>query len=111
MSRAELDWLCVRIPDTPRSRFGVRPPADKRKVVGGTFWILHNAAKWKGFPRRFGSKSTVHRWFQKWVADGLFEEILRTAGSLVEERDGYRLYECFIDATFSKGRAAAQESA
>lgn len=111
MSRAELDWLCVRIPDTPRSRFGGRPPADKRKVVGGTFWILHNAAKWKGFPRRFGSKSTVHRWFQKWVADGLFEEILRTAGSLVEERDGYRLYECFIDATFSEGRAAAQESA
>ena len=104
MSREELDWLCERIPDAPKNRLGGRPCADKRKVVAGIFWILDNGAKWKDLPRRFGSKSTVHRWFQKWVADGLFEEILRSAGSLVEQRDGYRLYECFIDATFSKAK-------
>ena len=104
MSREELDWLCERIPDPPKSRFGGRPCADKRKVVAGIFWVLDNGAKWKDLPRRFGSKSTVHRWFQKWVADGIFEEILRSAGSLVEERDGYRLYECFIDGTFSKAK-------
>lgn len=30
---------------------------------------------------------------------------MRDAGELVEERDGYRLYECFIDATFSKAKS------
>ena len=55
---------------------------------------------WKDLPKRFGSKSTVHRWFQKWVKDGVFETIMRDAGRCVEERDGYRLYECFIDGTF-----------
>ncbi|MCB9851882.1 MAG: IS5 family transposase [Phycisphaerales bacterium] len=46
----------------------------------------------------------MHRWFQIWVRDGVFETIMRDAGRLVEERDGYRLYECFIDGTFCKAR-------
>jgi transposase len=100
----QLNWLLERIPDSPKSPKGGRPAADKRKVVRGVFWMLDNGAKWKDLPRRFGSKSTVHRWFQKWVRDGVFEAILRDAGRCVEERDGYRLYECFIDGTFSKAR-------
>jgi transposase len=100
----QLDWLLERIPDSPKSPKGGRPAADKRKVVRGIFWMLDNGAKWKDLPRRFGSKSTVHRWFQKWVRDGVFEAIMRDAGRCVERRDGYRLYECFIDGTFSKAR-------
>jgi transposase len=100
----QLDWLLERIPDPPKNPKGGRPPEEKRKVVQGIFWMLDNGAKWKDLPRRFGAKSTVHRWFQKWVADGLFEAILREAGRCVEERDGYRLYECFIDGTFSKAK-------
>jgi transposase len=65
---------------------------------------LDNGAKWKDLPRRFGTKSTVHRWFQSWVRTGIFENIMRDAGRCVEERGGYRLYECFIDATFSKAK-------
>jgi len=100
----QLNWLLERIPDPPKNPKGGRPPEEKRKVVQGIFWMLDNGAKWKDLPRRFGAKSTVHRWFQKWVSDGLFEAILRDAGRCVEERDGYRLYECFIDGTFSKAK-------
>lgn len=100
----QLEWLADRIPDAPRSARGGRPPADKRKVIRGIFWILDNGAKWKDLPRRFGSKSTVHRWFQTWVREGVFERIMREAGRCVEERGGYRLYECFIDGTFSKAK-------
>ena len=100
----QLDWLLERIPDRPKSPKGGRPPEDKRKVVRGIFWMLDNGAKWKDLPRQFGTKSTVHRWFQKWVAEGVFEAILRDAGRCIEERDGYRLYECFIDGTFCKAR-------
>jgi transposase len=104
LTEEQLDWLAERIPDASRSPLGGRPPADKRKVIRGIFWILDNGAKWKDLPRRFGSKSTVHRWFQTWVRDGVFERIMREAGRCVEERGGYRLYECFIDGTFSKAR-------
>jgi transposase len=104
LTEEQLDWLLKRIPDPRKSPKGGRPPADKGKMVQGIFWILDNGAKWKDLPRRFGPRSTVHRWFQTWVRDGVFETILRDAGRCIEERDGYRLYECFIDATFSKAR-------
>ncbi len=104
LTKEQLNWLVERIPESPRSPKGGRPPADQRRVVRGIFWILDNGAKWKDLPRRFGSKSTVHRWFQTWVKDGVFESIMRDAGRCVEERDGYRMYECFIDGTFSKAR-------
>lgn len=64
--------------------------------------MMDNGAKWKDLPREFGSKSAVHRWFQAWVRDRVFENLMREAGRCIEERDGFKLYECFIDGTFAK---------
>jgi transposase len=100
----QVDWLCERIPDPPRSSRGGRPPADKRRVIRGIFGILDNGAKWKDLPAEYGSKSTVHRWFKKWGEEGVFEAIRRDAGRCVEEREGYKLYECFIDGTFAQAK-------
>jgi transposase len=100
----KLECLCDRVPDAPVSPKGGRPQVPKREALSGIFWILDNGAKWKDLPRAFGSKSAVHRWFTTWVKAGVFETIMREAGRLVEERGGYRLYECFIDATFSKAK-------
>src|SRR5262245_23636019 len=100
----QLDWLAERIPDHIVSAKGGRPPADKRQVLRGIIWILDNGAKWKDLPRQFGSKSTVHRWFQVWTRAGIFEQIMRKAGRCIEERGGYRLYECFVDGTFAKAK-------
>ena len=97
-------WLLERIPDAPLSPKGGRPPLDKARVLAGIFWILDNGAKWKDLPREFGAKSAVHRYFQRWVREGVFERLLRDAGRVVEERGGFRLYECFIDGSFAKAR-------
>ncbi|NOG53803.1 MAG: transposase [Planctomycetes bacterium] len=107
LTSEQLDWICERIPDPPKNPLGGRPPLDKRKAVGGIFWILDNGAKWKDLPRRFGSKSAVHRYFQQWVQEGVFEQIMRDAGRCVEERGEYRLYESFVDGTFCKARGVA----
>ena len=104
LTDSHLDRLLARIPDSPRNPMGGRPAADKRQVLRGIFWMLDNGAKWKDLPAEFGTKSTVHRWFQTWVREGVFENIMRDAGRVVEERGEYRLYECFVDGTFSKAR-------
>ncbi len=104
LTDAQLDWICEQIPEAPRSPKGGRPPADKRKMVQGIFWILDNGAKWKDLPVEFGPKSTVHDWFHRWARAGVFERIMRKAGRCVEQRGGFKLYECFVDATFSKAR-------
>jgi transposase len=56
----------------------------------------------EGLAARVRGKSAVHRCFQRWVREGVFERMLRDAGRVVEEREGFRHYECFIDGTFSK---------
>jgi transposase len=99
-----LDWLCQHLPKMPRNPRGGRPPTDPRQVLAGIFWILDNGAKWKDLPRTFGSKSAVHRWFQHWTEQGVFERMMRAAGRCVEQRHGYKLYECYIDGTFAKAR-------
>ena len=104
LTEAQLDWLAQRVPDAVVSPKGGRPAMDKRKALRGVFWVLDNGAKWKDLPREFGAKSAVHKYFTTWVRSGVFENIMRDAGELVEERNGYRLYECFVDATFSKAK-------
>jgi len=104
LADAELDMLATLLPDHPVNPKGGRPPTDQRKAIGGIFWILDNGAKWKDLPTQFGSKSAVHRSFARWVKLGAFEALLAALGSIVKERKGFRLYECYIDGTFSKAK-------
>ena len=101
---SQLDMLCELLPDHPDQPKGGRPRSDKRKVIGGIFWILDNGAKWKDLPKEFGSKISVHRAFQRWVEMGAFEGFLAHVGSMVEERNGFRLCGCHVDGTFSKAK-------
>ncbi len=96
--------LCEILADPPSRPEGGRPRSDKRKAIAGIFWILDNRAKWKDLPVEFGTKSSVHRAFQRWVHMGAFESLLAEVGNRVEERNGFSLYECYIDGTFSKAK-------
>lgn len=100
----QLDMLCELLPDHPPRPKGGRPRVDKRKAIEGIFWILDNGAKWKDLPTEFGTKSSVHRAFQRWVQMGAFETMLSEIGSMIEDRQGFKLYECYVDGTFSKAK-------
>src|SRR5437667_12910741 len=51
-----------------------RPRADLRRVVEGIIYRLRSGCQWNQLPERYGSDSTVHRWFQRFVADGVLEQ-------------------------------------
>ncbi len=100
LSEEQLDILEDLVPDfapSPRE-------AASGSETAGIFWLLDNGAKWKDLPKQFGSKSSVHRWFLAWVKARVFEDIMWSMGRLVEEEGHYRLYECFVDGTFSKAK-------
>jgi putative transposase len=52
-----------------------RPRADLRGVLDGVIYRMRSGVQWEHLPRQFGAKSTVHGWFQRFVDDGVLEEI------------------------------------
>jgi putative transposase len=58
----------------PRAPTG-RPRADLRLVLDGIIYRLRSGVQWNQLPRAFGADSTVHGWFQRFVADGVLQEI------------------------------------
>jgi transposase len=58
-----------------RTKSGGSRPLDFRAILNGIFYLLKTGCQWQYIPRCYGSKSTIHEHFQKWVAAGIFSEI------------------------------------
>jgi putative transposase len=68
----------------PPKCHGGRPRIDLRAAFNGVIFRLRTGCQWNKLPGRFGDDSSVHRWFQRWCRDGVFERIWAV---LVEECD------------------------
>jgi len=47
------------------------------QLVGGIFWIVKTGAQWRALPENFPPRSTVHRWFQKFIKEKIFLHVWR----------------------------------
>ena len=52
-----------------------RRHADWRKAINGIIFRMRSGCQWDQLPRKFGPKSTVHGWFQRWCAGGIMQRI------------------------------------
>lgn len=68
----------------PPARTG-RPRVDLRRVVEGVIFRMRSGCQWNRLPERFGDDATVHRWFQRFVKDGVLEELWAALLSECEE--------------------------
>lgn len=71
----------------PPARTG-RPRVDLRRVIDGVIFRLRSGCQWNRLPERFGDDATVHRWFQRFVKDGVLEELWAVLLSECEELGG-----------------------
>ena len=62
-------------PARPKSRG--RTPLDQRQVFNGMLYVLRTGCQWKMLPRKYGSGSSCHRYFQAWVRRGVFRKLWR----------------------------------
>ncbi len=67
----------------PRKPTG-RPPAHWRTMLNGIIFRMRSGCQWDQLPAKYGPKSTVHDWFQRWAEGGILEKIWAV---LVEECD------------------------
>ena len=70
------EWELIQDVFPPPAKTG-RPPADRRKVLDGIFWVLRTGAPWRDAPEEFGPWNTLWDLFDKWNTSGIFDEILR----------------------------------
>ncbi|MBV8311450.1 MAG: IS5 family transposase [Planctomycetaceae bacterium] len=70
-------------PPPPKSHGG-RSRIDWRAAINGIIFRLRSGCQWNRLPKHFGDDSSVHRWFQRWCRNGVFEKIWAV---LVQECD------------------------
>ncbi len=52
-----------------------KAPVPFRNVLDGILYVLRTGCHWNALPKEYGSGSTAHRGFQKWVGEGVFDKI------------------------------------
>ncbi len=65
-----------------------RPRTDLRKAFNGIIFRMRSGCQWNQLPKMFGDDSSVHRWFQRWVRDGVFEALWAGLITDCEELEG-----------------------
>lgn len=67
---------------------GGRPQSDERKIFSGIIYILRTGSQWGEVPRIYGTKSTVHRYFQQWTEAGVFTKLWEQGLQRYDQRQG-----------------------
>ena len=100
------------IPSPQRKHDGRgRPRRNPRDVLNGILWVLRTGAPWKDLPQRYPPHQTCHRWFQTWVRQAVFKQILTELGEDLYQRGGIDIRETFIDGSFSPAKKGVIVSA
>jgi transposase len=53
-----------------------RPNHDHRQTINGIIWVLKSGAPWRDLPERYGKVGTVSSRFYRWVAAGIWQQVL-----------------------------------
>lgn len=65
-----------------------RRPRDRRELLNAMFWVLRTGAPWRDIPAEYGPWKTVWNFFDQWVGDGTFENMLSRLREHVAPDDG-----------------------
>ena len=88
-----------------------RPRVDARRTLDAILFRMRSGCQWDQLPRRFGPKSTVHDWFQRWAAGGIFEKIWALLVEECEELHGVQWKWQAADGALGKARLGGIQSA
>jgi len=70
-----------------RTKPGGSKPLPFRKIMNGILYLLKTGCQWNMIPGCYGSKSTIHEHFQRWVNAGVFDKVFNDC---LKEYDEYK---------------------
>src|SRR3954447_4333478 len=92
----------------PRKATG-RPPAHWRRTLDGIIFRMRTGCQWSELPAKYGPKSTVHDWFQRWAAGGGLEEIWAVLVAECDDLGGVQWDWQAADAMLGKARFGGEK--
>lgn len=87
-----------------------RKPLPWRQVIDGIFYVLRTGCQWKAAPAEFGSGSSLHRYFQRLVAKGIFARLWRIALEEYDELEGIQWNWQSIDGAMTKAPLGGEKN-
>jgi putative transposase len=88
-----------------------RPRADLRRVLDGVIFRMRSGCQWNRMPERYGDDATVHRWFQRFVRDGVLEELWAVMARECDELGGVNWRWQAADGCMGKSRFSGEKRA
>jgi transposase len=68
---------------------GGRKPMSSRRVFEGIVFVLRTGCQWKALPKeRFGSASSIHKYFRQWLRVGFFLALWRAGLAEYDDMEG-----------------------
>jgi transposase len=93
-----------------RIRGGGRKPIPYRQVFEGIVYVLRTGCQWKALPKeRYGSPSSVHGYFVRWMKAGFFLSLWRAGLAEYDEMEGISWQWQSIDGSMIKAPMAREE--
>ena len=86
-----------------------RKVANWRKMLNAIIFRMRSGCQWDQLPERFGPKSTVHDWFQRWAKAGLMERIWAVLAAECDELGGVQWEWQSADAMLGKARFGGEK--
>jgi len=81
-----------------------RKLANWRLALNGIIFRMRTSCQWEKLPKRFGPKSTVHDWFQRWNQNGIMAKIMAALIAECEEVGGVHWDWQSADGAMAKAR-------
>lgn len=88
---------------------GGRKRMDSRRTFEAIVFVLRTGCQWKALPKeRFGSASSVHKYFREWLKAGFFLELWRAGLAEYDEMEGIAWKWQSIDGAMVKAPLAQE---
>ena len=87
---------------------GGRKRLEPRRAFAGIVYVLRTGCQWNALPKEYGSSSAVHRYFQEWIAQGVFEALWKKGLQTYNELEGIAWEWQSADGTMNKSPMGAE---
>ena len=103
----DTEWERLESLLPPPSETGRPPVHSSRQMLSAMFWILRTGAPWRDLPARYPPWKTVYGRFNKWRAEGVWDNLLDTILEILDQHEAIEEELWLIDGTSIRAHRAA----